>query len=179
VEDAAKSQSIKSNAFRDFFDRYYQAVCRRLTGLLGNRSAAEDVAQEAFLKLYQTPPADPANVGGWLNRVAVNLAYNYLRGEESRRRREMTAGGSEAGEAPEWAGPEESALRTEEVEQVRMALESLTVRDRACLLLRFSGMSYAEIAAALDIGESSVGTVLARSRARFKKEYLRRSEEPL
>ncbi|MCL6638482.1 MAG: hypothetical protein K6T80_02210 [Firmicutes bacterium] len=74
MADAADSRTIKVNGFREFFDRYYLAVCRRLTGLLGSRAAAEDVAQEAFLKLFQAPPADPANVGGWLNRVAINLA---------------------------------------------------------------------------------------------------------
>lgn len=162
--------------FREFYERYYQPVCRRLTGLLGNRSAAEDVAQEAFFKLYQSPPAEPANIGGWLNRVAVNLAYNYLRGEESRRRRE-SAGSATALQVLNCL-PEEFTLRREEIGQIRLALEALPARDRACLLLRFSGMSYREIARALDIGESSVGTVLARARSRFRGEYLRLSGGP-
>lgn len=176
LSNAAGSRSIKPNVFREFYDRYYQPVCRRLTGLLGNRYAAEDVAQEAFLKLYHSPPAEPANVGGWLNRVAVNLAYNYLRGEESRRRRE-SAGCLAALQEPH-CHPEESTLRREVIGQIRLALEALPDRDRACLLLRFSGMSYREIASALDIGESSIGTVLARARSRFRAEYLLVSGRP-
>lgn len=157
-------------SFRELFDHHYPAVCRHLTCILGNRAAAEDVAQETFIRLYQTPPPEPSNLGGWLSRVATNLAYNHLRSENSRFRREAGAGAAEvvAGE-----GPEEILVRDEEVALTRKALEQLPARDRACLFLRFSGMDYAGIAHATGIKESSVGTVLARARAKFKSEYIK------
>lgn len=71
------------------------------------------------------------------------------------------------------AEPEEALVRGEEVALTRHVLENLPERDRACLLLKFSGMNYADIARATGVKESSVGTLLARARARFKSEYIR------
>jgi len=161
--------TINQTNFREYFERHYPAVCRQLIRLLGSRAAAEDVAQETFIKLYQSPPREPSNLGGWLARVATNLAYNHLRSENSRRRREAGAGLFTTVEA----GPEEALVRSEEAALTRRVLELLPERDRACLLLKFSGMSYAAIARVTGVKESSVGTVLARARARFKAEYLK------
>ena len=160
----------RNNGFRELFDRHYPAMCRQLTCLLGSRAAAEDVAQEAFIRLYQTPPREPSNLGGWLTRVATNLAYNHLRSENSRRRREAGSGQIPGVVV---AGPEEVLVRDEEVALTRQILELLPERDRACLLLKFSGMNYADIARAIGVKDSSVGTMLARARARFKSEYIR------
>ncbi|MDD4236967.1 MAG: RNA polymerase sigma factor SigX [Desulfotomaculaceae bacterium] len=169
LQSKADKPKSSHNGFRELFDRHYPAICRHLTCLLGSRAAAEDVAQETFIRLYQTPPPEPANLGGWLARVATNLAYNHLRSEHSRCRREVGAGLAEV--AVE-AGPEESLVRGEEIALTRRVLEQLHQRDRACLLLRFSGMDYAGIARATGIKETSVGTVLARARAKFKVEYI-------
>ncbi len=166
----ADKTKVSNSGFRELFDRYYPAVCRHLTCLLGSRTAAEDVAQETFVKLYQSPPRDFSNLGGWLARVATNLAYNQLRSENGRRRRE--AGFGNLPGTPE-ADPEEALVRSEEIALTRQVLELLPERDRACLLLKFSGMNYAVIAQAIGVKESSVGTLLARARARFKAEYIR------
>lgn len=162
---------IKPAVFKVLFDRHYAGVCKRLTGLLGNRAAAEDVTQEAFIKLYLNPPREMTNLHGWLARVATNLAYNQLRSENSRRRRESRAG-------LQWdtsfeEGPEDALVRQEETVLTRRVLELLPERDRACLLLKFSGISYKNLAEILGVQESSVGTLLARARARFKTEYTR------
>jgi RNA polymerase sigma factor (sigma-70 family) len=156
--------------FKELFYRHYPAIYRQLTCLLGSRTDAEDIAQEAFIRLFNTPPRESSNLGGWLARVATNLAYNHLRSENSRRRREMGAG---ILSATVEAGPEAAALREEELALTRKVLELIPERDRACLLLKFSGMNYAAIARVIDVKESSVGTLLARARARFRSEYLR------
>ncbi|ACV62658.1 RNA polymerase, sigma-24 subunit, ECF subfamily [Desulfofarcimen acetoxidans DSM 771] len=158
------------NKFKAMFDDHYPTVCRQLTYLLGNRFAAEDVAQETFLKLYRTPPRDKGNLAGWLFRVSRNLAFDYLRSEKSRGRREernkiWSEGCTEA------LSCEEAVMRKEAITLVHQALQNLSERDRACLLLRFSGAGYEEIAEITGIKYSSVGTVLARARARFKQEY--------
>jgi len=165
---------IKPAVFKVLFDRYYPAVCRRLIGLLGSRAAAEDVAQETFIKLYLTPPRESANLNGWLAKVATNLAYNQLRSENSRRQRESRTGRQWDASVAE--GPEEALVREEEAAFTRRVLENLPERDRACLLLKFSGMSYAGLAEVLGVRESSIGTLLARARARFKTEYTRLKE---
>lgn len=161
----------QTHNFKELYDTYYPAVCRQLSYLLRDRDIAEDVAQESFLKLYVTPPAQLDNPWGWLKRVANNLALNFLRGEKNRQDREARVHLQEAHPAD---STEELVLRSQEAREVREVLDSLPLRDKTCLLLRFSGFSYAEIAGVTGIQKSSVGTVLARAQARFKQEFQRR-----
>ncbi|OAT79981.1 RNA polymerase subunit sigma [Desulfotomaculum copahuensis] len=164
--------ALPAGRFKELFDSHYPAVYRRAACILGNPAAAEDVAQETFLKLYQAPPVNQENLAGWLARVATNLAYNHLRGENNRRRRESAQGIEEATMLPSC---EEEALRREETRLVQQVLDHLPERDRTCLLLRFSGAGYREIAALIDVKPGSVGTLLARAQARFREEYARLS----
>lgn len=156
--------------FKELFDTYYTAVYRQLYFLLGEQTAAEDLAQETFLKLYSTPPRDLYNPGGWLVRVATNLAYNYLRSEKSRKERETNV---EYERISNIISYDEMFIRSQEVRQVRAVLKQMAVRDRVCLLLKFSGYSYSEIADVIGVEKSSVGTILARALRRFKEEYCR------
>lgn len=157
------------NAYLAEFPRLF----RRLAYLLGNRSAAEDVAQDAFIQLYREGPADLRNVGGWLNRVAIRLAYNYLRGERRRRDREERVasdpgiGGAAGASHPAAPSAEDRAWSNIQAEAVHRALQRLNPRDRLALLLRHEGHGYAEVAEAVDVDVSSVGTLLARATRRF------------
>ena len=154
--------------FQSIFERYYPGVFRRALLILGNRAAAEDVAQEVFFRLWYSPPRDAGNIGGWLYTTAAHLSLNHLRGEKRRRDRETRAGAdrSEAGE-----GAEEAAVANCEAESARRALAKLAERDRLILLMKFSGHSYRDIAAAAGVEKGSVGTLLARAQARFREEY--------
>lgn len=156
--------------YQETYNRYYPVVCRQLTYILGSRAVAEEITQEAFVKLYCTPPQQYQNIGAWLSRVATNLAYNYLRSEKSRLRREekINAHGLTM------VSSEETALQNEEARIVRLTLQSLSKRDRLCLLMKHSGFSYDEIAEAIQVKKSSVGTIIARAQAKFKKLYLER-----
>lgn len=155
----------KEAAFRGVFEKHYPELCRRLLPYLGNRAAVEDVVQEAFVRLYFRPPAHQDNIPGWLFRVAVNLAYNHVRTEERRRRREQKVY-MEVAETRE-----DEVVRREDIAQVRETLARMAPRDRFCLLLRFQGYGYAEIAAVLQVEAGSVGTILARARERFRREF--------
>ncbi|HHW42845.1 MAG TPA: sigma-70 family RNA polymerase sigma factor [Desulfotomaculum sp.] len=153
--------------FEALFQSYYPLVYRRLHYLLGERTAAEDLTQETFLKLYRQPPRDKENPGGWLLRVAANLAYNFLRGEERRRRREENQVREATGVVP----LEEIIIRNQEARQVHHCLDQLPPRDRLCLLLKNVGYSYAEIAAVLQVDRNAVGAILSRARRRFAALY--------
>ncbi|MFZ5647675.1 MAG: RNA polymerase sigma factor SigX [Bacillota bacterium] len=150
------------------FYRFYPALCRQVTFILGDKGLAEDIAQEAFIKLCQSPPKDMRAVGGWLFQVAKNLALNLVRSEKSRLRRESRVY-SEC--CPE-VSSEEIVIRKEEAEMVHRVLNSLCERDRTCLIMKFSGFSYDEIARATGVKKSSVGTVIARAQARFRDKIL-------
>lgn len=155
-------------SIQDHFNRYYPAVCRQITYILGDSSLAEDVAQEAFLKLFQSPPDNSNAVGGWLFRVAKNMAFNFIRSEKSRTLREQKVQEVERGEIT----AEEIVIRKEEAAMVHKVLNSLGERDRTCLIMKFSGFSYDEIARATGTRKTSVGTVIARAQARFRDKVL-------
>ncbi|RJQ29314.1 MAG: sigma-70 family RNA polymerase sigma factor [Peptococcaceae bacterium] len=163
---------MSSSRFNKIFEAYYRSVHRRAVYILGSAEAAEDVAQETFLRLYRTPPQEQNNIAGWLMRVAANLAYNHLRGENNRARRE-SAKFLEEPVAASSPSVEEMFLQSEEARMVHSVLQRLPPRDRVCLLLKHSGAGYREIADALSIKPGSVGVILARARAGFKKEYER------
>lgn len=154
--------------FKSIFEEHYPLVFRRALLILGDRVAAEDVAQEAFVRLWRTPPGDFRNVGGWLCTVASHLCYNYLRGERRRRDLEVRIAKDRSDAGGE---VEDLAIPNCEAESVRGALARLPDRDRVILVMKFSGHSYSEIASAIGVENSSIGTLLARAQARFRKEY--------
>ncbi|MBC8159691.1 MAG: sigma-70 family RNA polymerase sigma factor [Roseiflexaceae bacterium] len=159
-------QQGEAAAFDTLFLRRHSQVYRVAYGLVGTREQAEDLVQEAFLALYYQPP----QLGGedsllaWLCRVALNRGYNNLRGERRARERDERVGRLEVAEQP---GPEVALLRAEEQASVRAVLSSLPERQSRLLLLRYAGLSYAEIAAALELAPGSVGTLLARAEKAF------------
>lgn len=153
---------------QEHFCRYYPSVCRQITFILGDSGLAEDIAQEAFLKLYQSPPDNRSAVGGWLFRVAKNLAFNLIRSEKSRSQRELKVQEEHYGEI----SSEETVVRKEETAMVHQVLNTLGERDRTCLIMKFSGFSYEEIARATGAKKASVGTIIARAQAKFRERVL-------
>ncbi|MBX6377613.1 MAG: sigma-70 family RNA polymerase sigma factor [Clostridia bacterium] len=149
--------------FREAFDRHYGEVVHHACHLIQDAAGAEDIAQETFVRLYLactggvSPPDRPRS---WLLAVATRLAYNHLRAEERRRRREAAYVGTAAD------GPKEGTDHGSGLDLLR-ALERLEPRDRLALLLRAAGYAYADVASALGIEVSSVGTLLARARRRL------------
>jgi len=148
------------------FERLYRAhgtaVRRHLVYLTGDSALAEDLTQETFGKLYERQLAGDAelrNPQGWLLTVASNLAYNHFREEGRRATRETGASG--AAQPPD----------IDDLLDVRRVLGELDERDRIVLMLRHSGFSYAEVAEAVGIAPSSVGTILARAQRRFRETY--------
>ncbi|HHW40463.1 MAG TPA: sigma-70 family RNA polymerase sigma factor [Syntrophomonadaceae bacterium] len=165
VPDAA------GGSFEEVYRDCYGQVVGRLVYLLGDRAAAEDVAQEAFLRLYTVPPPTRENLLGWLYRVGARLAMNYLRGESRRRKREKQVWDSRIGDV---IPLEEVMWRQETVRAVREVLLELPDRDRIALLLRHTGFSYREIAQVIDVAPASVGNILARAQRSFLEKYKKR-----
>jgi RNA polymerase sigma factor (sigma-70 family) len=163
-----RGQAPAGISYEETYSSFYAQVVRQLTYLLGDRAAAEDVAQETFLKLYTIPPPTRQNIGGWLHQVGARLAMNYLRGEKRRQRRELQAEDSSGDKV---VPLEEVMWRQETVRLVREVLDGMPARERMALLLRHTGFAYQEIAGALDVAPGSVGTLLARAQRRFLDLY--------
>jgi RNA polymerase sigma-70 factor (ECF subfamily) len=162
--------------FETLFLRHYGRVHGILRRLLGSDEAAEDAAQEVFLRLYrqEAPPSDDVGLSCWLARVATNLGLNILRADRRQRNHLQHSAVLDHAEEPvreDRQDPARAALAEEETALVRAALDGMSERARSLLILRNSGLAYAEIAEALGVAPGSVGTLLARAERDFRKRY--------
>jgi RNA polymerase sigma factor (sigma-70 family) len=151
------------------FRREYQRVVGVAARVLGSREQAEDVAQDVFLTFGRSSvPAGQAR--GWLSVAAAHTALNLLRSGRRRLSREEAAVAADP--AVVWDVSEAVETR-EERTRVRAALARLPRRHAVALVLRHSGLSYAEVAAALDLSPGSVGTTVRRAESALRKELSR------
>jgi RNA polymerase sigma-70 factor (ECF subfamily) len=160
----------ESEAFEALFEQHWERLCRVLYSILGDWDEAEDLALETFVRLHHNPPADRERLGGWLYRVASNQALNALRARRRRQRYEEEAGHL----ALEYHQVEDPAAKVEqdqERQQARAALGMIKPRSAQMLIMRHSGMSYAEIAGAIGVSPASVGALLARAEVEFEKAF--------
>ena len=152
--------------FREHWERIYEVIYR----IVGDHEEAEDLALETFLRYYQHPPRAKTNVPGWLYRVATNLGLNTLRSRKRRIQYETLAGGISL-ETSQIRNPESAVEKAEEQQRVRQVLARMKPRFAKILVLRHAGCTYAEVAAAVGISKTSVGTLLARAERDFKERY--------
>ena len=122
---------------------------------------------EVLWKFWRTPGAHGEQAGGWLYRTAVRTSLNELRRKTRGSRHESLSDAT-----PGRADPEEVRAAREEQEHVREVLAALDPRQAELLLLRSSGLSYEEVAAALELNPASVGTLLSRAQQAFRKEFI-------
>ncbi len=155
--------------FEDLFQEHWSRVCRVIYRLVGDWDEAEDLAIATFWRWYKNPPARQDNPGGWLYRVATNLGLNALRAHRRRQHYEQQAGIERL--EHEAADTATIAAQALERQRVRTALASMKPRSAQILILRHSGQTYAEIAAAIGVAPSSVGTLLARAEQEFETIY--------
>lgn len=165
-----------ARALDRLFHERFPGLYRYLHRLSGDGPLAEDIAQDAFLRLFDRGemPDEPI---AWLITVATNLLRDDRR-RTSRRLRLMAGADDDVGRSAGPPDPDTSVVGAERQRQVQEALERLSPRDRQALLLRHSGFSYREIAAALNMPETSVGTTLLRAGVAFRASYEELHGEP-
>lgn len=152
--------------FDTTFDAHYPELVRYCHRLTGDRDAAEDAAQESFVRLFDHRIEGPGEgIRAWLFKTATHLIRDRYRVDKNRQR--LLEENPVRPTAPE--SPERSLERGEDQQRARAALEALAPRDREILLMRYSGFSYKEIAEAIDVSATSVGTLLARAERRFEE----------
>ena len=161
--------------FERLFLQEYPKVVAIAYRVLADRSAAEDVAQEVFLKFHRSHSPDSERASGWLHAAAVHSALNVIRGERRRAQRETAHALDPA--RPTIANPERVVEEAEQRREVRRTLTRLPQRTAAVLMLRHSGLSYAEVATALGIKVGNVGTLLRRAEEALRKEVNRATPE--
>jgi RNA polymerase sigma-70 factor, ECF subfamily len=166
--DAASAGEWFEALFRDQYPRIVSLLVR----LTGDRGQAEEIASDTFSKLARRSVlfAGRRDVMAWVYRVATNAGLDAVRGN-ARRRRKEDAASRERLRAEGDNGALDLLLRQERGAQVRAILAALKPREAEVLLLRSEGMAYREIAQALGVAASSVGTILARAEREFERKY--------
>jgi RNA polymerase sigma-70 factor (ECF subfamily) len=173
MSEAAATKQL-SLGFDEAFTLHHRTVFRAARAVVRDAGLAEDITQETFLRLYRhmNTIQNDEMLRPWLIRVAMNLAKNALRGNYRATQREETYV-KDAGTGFGMTGPEVEFERREEAKSVHIALDQIREPLRSCLLLKQQGLSYREIADALEVNETSVGTFVARARKEFVLAYNR------
>lgn len=170
------------SAFQALFERYRARVVNIAWRFLGDADAAQDAAQDVFIKLY-TSARDyrpDAEFSTWLYRVTANACLDALR----KRHRSRMAPEADLAEMPtdESASPEARAAARELARQVRAAIASLPPNQRmAVVLQRYEELSYKQIAAVLNTSVPAVESLLFRAKNTLKTAlsgYVEAAEHP-
>lgn len=153
-----------ARAARDFYDRFAERAYRAAYRVLRDRTAAEEVTQDTFVKAFDSIEQlrEVRAAGAWLTAIAVRLSYDAVR---ARRRQDRRLVPLEAVRMPS-ARPEPDPLVAE---HVRDAIARLSTKLQTVLVMfELEGYSHAEIAAALGIPEATSKTRLFQARAALR-----------
>jgi RNA polymerase sigma factor (sigma-70 family) len=165
---AAAAAARPADDFDALFHSQFQRLARLVRRVVNDAAEAEDLATDVLWKCYRKQPL-AINLEGWLSRSAVRAALDSIRRKARRARYESL-----------WplttrtVRPDELLQRDEEADRVRAVLARLKPQFATLLVLRSDGSDYRELASALGVKASSVGTLIARAEASFRKEYLKR-----
>lgn len=187
-------QADDAEAFEELVIRYQSRLVTLLEHMVGSRDLAEDLAQEVFLRVYRARKRyhPGARFSTWLFTIANNVASNAVRTRFRRREVSLRCPeGSSSGErpleglvqAPSGQIPTRQLDKAEMREIIRLALTSLSERQRmAVLLCKFEGMSYADIGEAMDMSPQAIKSLLSRARVNLRtvlEPYIEFGERPV
>lgn len=161
--------------------RFYEPVVRAYegpalrvaTGMMGDRDAARDAVQDAFVKAWEAlDDYDPERpFGPWFFRILRNRCRDLLRSRSSRRDREDRAARRAQNEGRTVPDGRRERERSRRRERVWKALDRLDPDHREVLVLKeLEGMSYREIAGVLEIPDGTVGSRLHHARDALRRE---------
>ncbi len=161
-------EASDAEAFATLYDRHSRAAFSLAYRMMGDRQAAEDLAQDAFLKVWRNASsyrAERGSVRTWILSIVHNRGIDQLRSLASRRRTQDRVEASAPRSQPSEAFAE--AWRNSQRDQVREALDTLPPEQLKILeLAYFSGYTHVEISKLLGL---PLGTVKGRMRLGLKK----------
>jgi len=158
-----------SASFAILLERHRRPVIHFLYRMVQNQAVAEELAQEAFLRVYRSREnyQPSAKFTTWLFRIATNLALNAVRDGRSEKRQEVIESAGQDRPVQVFdARPnvEQRMVEDARMSEVRSAIESLPAKQRAAVLMhKYEEMEYSQIAGALECSESAVKSLLFRA----------------
>ncbi len=155
------------DAYRLLVKKYLNRALNFTERMVGNRSDAEDITQEAFLKVWKEAGRwEPkASFGTWFRKVLYNLCIDFIR-----KSRPLTTNTELEDTASEIPDAEKNLISLEVSNQVKQALQELPERQRAALILfYYEELSQNEAAEVLEVSVSALEALLFRARATLRK----------
>ena len=155
----------RPQAFAEIVNRYYQPVYRLVWRMTAGHADAEDIAQEAFVKLWQNPAQvrEPGALKGWLMRVASNAVID-------RSRRRPHQGLDETPEIVDHRPSQDAGLlRDTAVSEIDRRIAALPERQRLALtLVYYEGLSNIDAAVVMEASVEAIESLLTRARRGLK-----------
>lgn len=191
LDDAALVSAIRRKtpgSWQELIIRYQDRLYSVCLKYVGNRGLAEDLTQDAFVKVIQGLDSydGRAQLSTWMIRITMNVCISKLRSEKLRRHASLDAGderSESSGRGTSWGGnlqqhrePESAAGVSQHEERAELleALSNLDDQQRAILILRDSrGLDYDQIAEVLGIAVGTVKSRLFRARTALREEIER------
>ena len=183
VPDAEIMLRVKAgdqSAFDYLVQKYRRPMVSFLYRMARNQAAAEDLAQEVFLRVYRSRQTYEASAKftTWLYRIATNLAVNHAR-DTRQERPEVTSSLDEAD--PETGATmdvadgrisvEEELVRRERMQAIRSRVEALPERQKMAVVLhKYQQMDYRQIADVMKLSESATKSLLFRAYETLREE---------
>lgn len=171
--DAALMVRVKEGdgtSFAVLLEKHRSSVIHYLYRMVQNQAVAEELAQEAFLRVYRSRGTyEPtAKFTTWLFRIATHLALNSLRDGRNERLQERLDGdsGEPAARQLSDSRPSVEAVMVNEVrvQEIRRAVAELPEKQRAAVLMhKYQEMEYSQIARVLNCSESAIKSLLFRA----------------
>jgi RNA polymerase sigma-70 factor, ECF subfamily len=164
----ARTAQGDGRAFQTLAERHAGRALRLARRIVGNDALAEDIVQDALLRVWTNAPRwrPEAEFRTWLYRVVVNLCLNAKRRTPDL---PLDAAADVAGTAPAADAQRETRERDR---QLADAIEALPARQRAAIVLTYQeGLSNAEAAAMLDTSVSGVETLLVRAKRALRAAF--------
>ncbi len=167
-------------AFQQLVQGYQLRLLRVLKHMVGSNSAAEDLVQDVFLRVWRARASyqPTAKFSTWIFHIAHNVASNALRDRHRKREVQITSSENQNSAifsldqmavASTGMMPVRKLDKAERADMVRTAVEALNERQRTALILcKFEGLSYQEIADTMDLSVQAVKSLLSRARVNLK-----------
>jgi RNA polymerase sigma-70 factor (ECF subfamily) len=176
ISDAEMMLRVKAgddSAFNYLVQKYRRPMIGFMYRMARNTAAAEDLAQEVFLRVYRSRANYEASAkfSTWLYRIATNLGVNHARDTRHERPEntvQLDEPDSETGTTPDLADKEltveERILRRERLAAIRQKVEALPERQKLAVLMhKYQEMDYRQIAEVLKLSESATKSLLFRA----------------
>lgn len=154
-------------SFRDFFEKYYRLILNNLTRRTRNRSSAEDLTQETFMRAAKAFDTTEQPSLSWLLKIAENVFINWVRYQQAGKRQAPTTSFEERLHDPPSPTPnqEKKLVLKQALTRLDHVVNDLPPRIQQCFRLYYvQDYKCADIALMLKIDEASVRSLLSRGR---------------